>query len=144
MIPQRLLRSADRSLSPSGSGNVNKRKAPEDNFAGDEEVFCPCNVGPCILLTSTKPHSQGRHFYRCPKSKVTRTFLQSEDTLDRLCQAQSQLCRKMVSVGSSSGRINHQESNKIRGSSMLGSSRIATQGLIKICRVHRHQNADVD
>lgn len=62
--------SADTSLSPSESGNVNKRKAPEDNFASDEEVFCPCNVGPCIILTSAKPHSQGRKFYRCPKNKV--------------------------------------------------------------------------
>lgn len=64
------VRYADASLSQSGSGRVNKRKAPEDDFASDEEVFCPCNVGPCILLTSTKPHSQGRKFYRCPKSKV--------------------------------------------------------------------------
>jgi len=61
---------ADVALSPSESANANKRKAPEDNFAEDEEVCCPCDAGPCLLLTSTKPQSQGRNFYRCPKPKV--------------------------------------------------------------------------
>ncbi len=33
-------------------------------------MSCPCGAGPCALLTSTKPQSQGRKFYRCPKPKV--------------------------------------------------------------------------
>ena len=61
---------ADVTSSPGESANGNKRKAPEDNFAEDEEVSCPCGAGPCALLTSTKPQSQGRKFYRCPKPKV--------------------------------------------------------------------------
>lgn len=48
----------------------------------------------------------------------------------------------MVSVGSSSGRISHQESNKFREPVTLGSSK--TQRLLATCRVHRHQSVDVD
>ena len=61
---------ADVTLSPSESANANKRKASEDIFVQDEEVLCPCGAGPSALLTSTKPQSQGRKFYRCPKTKV--------------------------------------------------------------------------
>ncbi|DBB09155.1 TPA: hypothetical protein ACH3X3_007760 [Trebouxia sp. C0006] len=57
----------DVTLSPGETASGNKRKAPEGNFADDEEVSCPCGAGPCALLTSTKPQSQGRKFYRCPK-----------------------------------------------------------------------------
>ena len=72
-------------------------------------------------------------------------FSHSKERFDKICHAEIWLCRKMVSVGSSNGRINHQESNKTRGPSMLlGSSRFETQKLIEISRVHRHQNADVD
>ncbi|KAL0025213.1 hypothetical protein WJX77_007617 [Trebouxia sp. C0004] len=55
------------SLGESAIGN--KRKAPEDSLTEDEEVNCPCGAGMCTLLTSTKPQSQGRKFYRCPKPK---------------------------------------------------------------------------
>ena len=61
---------ADVALSPSESATANKRKASEDVFVEDEEVLCPCGAGPSNLLTSTKPQSQGRKFYRCPKTKV--------------------------------------------------------------------------
>ena len=71
---------ADVTVSPGESANGNKRKAPEDNFAEDEEVSCPCGAGPCALLTSTKPQSQGRKFYRCPKPKVRYLSLRSAGT----------------------------------------------------------------
>ena len=61
---------ADVGLSPSESANANKRKASEDVFVEGEEVLCPCGAGPSTLLTSTKPQSHGRRFYRCPKTKV--------------------------------------------------------------------------
>ena len=61
---------ADIALSPTESVNVNKRKAPDSNSGEEEEVLCPCGAGPCALLTSNKPVSQGRKFYRCPKPKV--------------------------------------------------------------------------
>ena len=145
----RIVHPAAPNLSPSESGNLHKRKAPEDGSAESREVFCPCSVGPCTVLTSTKSHSQGRKFYRCPKTKVRLSSAELQATLEALEEDKALRCmsprRRRVSVGSFSGRISQscQESKQNRAC-LLVSSKTAVKRQMTAFRHPKHHSVSVD